>query len=254
MKIDKLKLLAGDPIKFYDIGKIYPFTIGDIKKIGGEDEFNTYLKILTISKDTFTSLQSQGIVDDDQTKALNKITNLDIIYILCTNNNDFYNKYIEAMGFIFRDKAHFTDYGICIGELNKDKLIDSVKYDEFIEVIKVQNCLKKQDDVDDENPANDKAKELLEKRKKSREKVNQIKNKDEQGNGEPLALDDLVSILCANGNGINMFNVWDLSFYAFNDQFNRMKMFEDFQINIHSLLAGADPNEIELKHWMSKID
>ena len=92
---------------------------------------------------------------------------------------------------------------------------------------------------------------MLEKRRKARERLNKAKNND--SDGERLTLDDLVSIVCANGNGINIFNVWDLSFYAFNDQFNRMKMFDDYQISVQSLLAGADPNEIELKHWMSKI-
>jgi hypothetical protein len=33
-----------------------------------------------------------------------------------------------------------------------------------------------------------------------------------------------------------------------------MKMLEDYDINIRSLLAGAKPEDIELKHWMSKIE
>jgi hypothetical protein len=33
----------------------------------------------------------------------------------------------------------------------------------------------------------------------------------------------------------------------------RMKMMEDFGINIQQLIAGADSKKMDLKHWMSKI-
>lgn len=254
MKVDKLKLLAGDPIKFYNIGQVHPFTIGDIKDIGGEEQFNKYLNALIMSKDMLINSPDEDEDNNKQDKEIIEITNLDLIYLLNIQDVKFHDIYMEAMKFIFKEDINFTEYGICVGEIDKKHLIDYQKYDELIEIIKIQNCLEKQKNEDEYNPSSDKARELLEKRKKLREKVNQLKNKDEESDGEPLTLDDLVSILCANGNGINVFNVWDLSFYAFNDQFNRMKMFEDFQINVHSLLAGADPNEIELKHWMSKID
>lgn len=255
MLIDKLKLLAGEPIKFYDIGYIHPFTIGDIKNIGGEEQFNIYLNVLTMNKDMLKVPQDEenDVDNDKQFEELNDITNLDLICLLNMSDSYFHSTYIKAMNFIFKEEVNLTEYGIYIGKLEEGKLIDSKKYDELIEIIKIQNCLQKQDNIDEMNPSSDKARELLKKRKKLREKVNQLKNKDGENDGEPLTIDDLVSILCANGNGINVFNVWDLSFYTFNDQFNRMKMFEDFQINVHSLLAGADPNEIELKHWMSKI-
>ena len=32
-----------------------------------------------------------------------------------------------------------------------------------------------------------------------------------------------------------------------------MKMLDEYDINIRSLLAGAKSEDIELKHWMSKI-
>lgn len=246
MEIDKLKLLAGDPIEFYGICNIHPFTIRDIKDIGGEKQFNKYLSAICLNKEM--------IKYNEQDNYFENITNLELIYILSMSNVNFKNIYINAMKFILKDNVILTKSGIFVGNVKEKRFIDVFKYDELTEVIKIQNCLKKQDNEEEYNPGSEKAKQLLEKRKKLREKINRIKNKDNSSSSEPLTLDDLVSILCANGNGINIFNVWDLSFYAFNDQFNRMKMLEDYQVNVRSLLAGADPDKIELKHWMSKID
>ena len=42
--------------------------------------------------------------------------------------------------------------------------------------------------------------------------------------------------------------------YQFNNQFNRMQMIEDYDINIRSLLAGADSKKIQLKHYIRPIE
>lgn len=241
MEIDKLKLLAGDPITLDDIGYVHPFTIRDIKDFGGESEFNSYLNVLTMGNRLATI--AFGESDD-----INALSDFQIIYLLCSMDINYKDVVMKALSLLFKTQVELTDYGFLVN----DKIINDSNFDELIYILKVQNCLIKPSNESEDNPANDKAKELLEKRRKARERLNRAKNND--SDGEPLTLDDLVSILCANGNGINIFNVWDLSFYAFNDQFNRMKMFDDYQISVQSLLAGANPNEIELKHWMSKID
>lgn len=253
----ELQLLSGDPIPLIDykdidnprlIGKVHPFTLKDIKDIGGELVFNSYIGALTLDKDRLFKNEQNNLNEAPD------ITNFELIYSICSMDEKFRDIYLKAMGFIFKEDVGMCNLGFYVGEMNIDKVIDSTTYDTLIYIIKLQNCLEKISSETLDNPGSEKARELLEKRKKLREKLNKIKNKDSDNNGEPLTLSDLVSILCANGNGINIFNVWDLSFYAFNDQFNRMKMLDDYQVNIRSILAGADPKEIELKHWMSKID
>lgn len=246
MKIDELKLLSGQPIKFYDIGYVHPFTIKDIEIIGGEEQFNLYLNTMLISK--------EALSNQNDSNELSDFTNFEIIFLLAIRDSEFRKIFLDALSFVFKEDITINDYGIFVGDISRAKVINNDNYDEFAHIIKIQNCLEKQEKDDEEdNPSNDKAKELLEKRRKARQKINEIKNKDSDIDGEPLTLSDLVSILAANGNGINIFNVWDLSFYAFNDQFNRMKMLEDYQINIQSLLAGANADDIKMKHWMSKI-
>ena len=255
-----LTLLTTDPVPLVDntditnpklICKVYPFTIRDIKDIGGELVFNSYLSALTINQDRLL----QNKEDDSNNNEEVDIVDFHLAHYICRVDEEFRNTYLKAMSFVLKENVGICDLGFYVGELYEYRIINDGNYDEFIHIVKLQNCIEKVDSKSNQdNPASDKAKELLEKRKKLREKLNKIKNKDSDDDGEPLTLADLVSILCANGNNINIFNVWDLSFYAFNDQFNRMKMLDDYQVNIRSILAGADPKEIELKHWMSKID
>ena len=229
------------------ICEVYPFTVGDIKNLGGETVFNSYLGVLTVDKDRLFKNE------EDSANKPPDITNFELVYTICGTDENFRNMYLKAMSFILKENVGICNIGFYVGDLETNRIIDSKNYDELVYIVKLQNCIEKIDGGIVDNPGSEKARELLEKRKKLRERLNKAKNKDSDGDGEPLTLADLVSILCANGNGINLFNVWDLSFYAFNDQFNRMKMFEDYQVNVQSILAGANPDEIELKHWMSKI-
>ena len=188
-----------------------------------------------------------------------EINNFEVVCQFCFHNidigegNNFKELFLEAMKLFLRNEVNFIAdeqfIGFIVGDVENYNIITYTNYDQIIEVIKQQNCLVKNEE-DDCNPADEKARELLEKRKKARQLLARAKNNDDD---TPLTLADLVSILIANGNGVTPFNVWDMNFYLFNNQFSRMKMLEEFNINIRSLLAGADPKNIDMQHWMSKI-
>lgn len=244
--INKLKLLKGDPIECDGVGLVYPFTISDIKDMGGEKEFSQSISSLLIEKESVLQ------IDEDNSDELKDIENFDIVLLLCLQDIGFRERVVKTLEFLFKCDVVMNEDCFSIGG---EGVLNRGNYSSFVEIVKVQNCLKTAEEAkqDEENPTSEKARELLRKREEMRKKVNEIKNKDQEGSNSPLELDDLVSILASNGNGIDIFNVWELSFYAFNDQFSRMKIFDDYQISVQSLLAGADPKEVEIKHWISKI-
>jgi hypothetical protein len=63
---------------------------------------------------------------------------------------------------------------------------------------------------------------------------------------------DLISIY-AEAEHVNLEDIFQYDLYQFNNQFNRMKIFKDYEVNIQALLAGAKSDEIEFQHWLSKI-
>lgn len=242
MSISELKLLRGDCI---DLGicKVYQPTVNDITDLG-EEKYNQYLSAISIDKNI--------IFADKKDENTDNITNFELAIVLCYSHKEFADVFLDSFSYFLKEIVYLDSRGLLfIGDIQEQRFIDNNIYEQIIKVIKLQNCILKEDSLSDD-PANDKARELLEKRRKAREKVAKLKNKGED-TGEPLTMGDLVSILCANGNGVNYQNVWDMPIYMFNNQFNRMKMLEDYDINIRSLLAGAKGEDIELKHWMTKI-
>lgn len=238
---DQLKLLAGMPIMVENVGRIYPLTLGEIAEMG-QNEYDIKVSILLVNK---------NIIEIPNNENLN---NFSFAMLYCAYNNDFKKLFLNSLSLFFRETVNLQmtskENGFLYIE-NFERRIDESNFDLVQNIIKEQNCIKK-DMSEEYNPADEATERLLKRREELRKKISEIKNKD--NNNDPLTLSDLVSILSSRGNGIDIFNVWDLSMYAFNDQFNRMKMFDDYDVNIRSILAGADPNKIDLKHWMSKIE
>ena len=154
----------------------------------------------------------------------------------------------------FKRKVSFHEkYGFIIGENDEDiKVLNDRNYDEFRLILKERNCLIDLDETEDvDNPANEMARKLLEKQKMLREKVRRAKQA--RGDDEGLTMADLISIF-AEAEHMPLQDVYDnYDVYQFNNQFNRLKIMDDFHVNIQALLAGAKSDEVKLQHWLSKI-
>ena len=94
------------------------------------------------------------------------------------------------------------------------------------------------------------AAQLLAKRKMLREKIH--KSKKNMGE-DSISMADLISIF-AEAESMSLQDVYDrYDMYQFNNQFNRLKIMDDFHVNIQALLAGAKSEDVKLQHWLSKI-
>jgi len=262
-----LMSLAGMPININGIGKIYPIKLKEIAEIG-DSKYNQYLNHLCISIDSF------NIDEETKNKLIKeKTTSFMLILSLCIQDdtNQFLEIMTDALKFFLKKEVILIPYlnGFFIGTMNDlENILNNIKdendlikifqekgfinndnYEVFKKVIMLQNCIEIKS-TDEKKYANDKAKEIAEKLKKAKEKINKIKAKQ----GEILSLYDLVSAFSANSKSNNIIDVWEMSIYQFNDQFKRMQMIEEYNIGIRSLLAGADSNKINLKHWITKIN
>lgn len=150
------------------------------------------------------------------------------IKMICHTNNVSYDAQNEA-------------FRIDDGVLNNDNFLD------FQMIVKERNGISQlNEDID--NPANAKAAALLAKKKALKKKVDKAKNQDSDG----ITLADLISIT-ASGLQLPISVVSQYDMYQFNDQFNRLRIFKDYDVNVQALLAGADSNSIKLQHWISKV-
>ncbi len=120
------------------------------------------------------------------------------------------------------------------------------------QILRERNCLSDSGLSDEEeNPDSEMAKMLLDKRRRLREKVKRLKT-NEAGESE-LTMHDLISIFAEAAHMAPEYVYKNYDVYQFNNQFNRLKIMEDYQVNIKALLAGAKSEDIDLKHWLSPI-
>lgn len=241
-KIDSLELLKGNPIIVGEyICLIYPINIGEIAKIGTQ-KFFRYLNLLTFSQeDVNEALKEMGINSEEQ------ITPFQFI-VMSSRFEDFSLEIKQAFSTFIREKVEILldESVIAIGgETSEVRYLTEENFSQFQQILILQNNLEKSKNEDRLNkPSNAIAERIIQKIKKNQKK----------STGDDLVeFADLVSCLAARGNGINIFNVWDLNYYSFNDQFQRVKMIEEYDMNVRSILAGADPKKVELKHWIRSI-
>ena len=251
----QLRLLSGIEIFFDDI-PMYSIPLIDIINFGytkyrqiisllcmDDEAAKSYFKNSSKNNSTFlliSSLILSEIKSGDSEELTNSIDSI-------------HNLLICFLKLIFKKEVIFdSSYGFIIKSDDGNKILSVNNYNDFRNLLKTRNCI---DYIEDEieNPDNEKTRKLLEKRKKLRKKLQQTKANNYDENDEQLNLADLVSIFAKAQHmpPSDVFNKYDI--YQFNDQFNRMKIFNDYNINIQALLAGAKSEDIKLQHWLSKI-
>lgn len=230
----KLKLLAGIPLNINDICVIKPLTLGQITNIGYK-KYNIYLSNLVADITDFK------IPDMD----LSKYTYWDILMSNMYYGDDKYiDMILEAFSIFLDNKNIYYSKKESLFYINENKIIDKNIFSQIQEILKWQNCIEKKDEP---KLANSKAEEIRRKILKGKQDLLKKENME-------ITFEDLVSVLAANGNNLNILNIWDLNMYQFNNQFNRMKMIEDYDIGIRSLLAGATGEDVKPKYYIRPID
>jgi len=95
--------------------------------------------------------------------------------------------------------------------------------------------------------------ELKMKMRENRDRVRKAKAKQAAREKSDLKFSDLIGSMTINNCGLNMNNIWDITYYAFHDQLKRMGWRDQFNINNQAALAGAKLKKDQLKHWMRSI-
>lgn len=215
---------------------IYPASLKMIADTGYH-HYSQYLNVLSLSLDK--------LIDSQYLHQIPKETQVyDIVFTLFKDETLF-TIYRSALQFFLQTDDIYYKEGLYIN----GELINGTLYQDIIDIIHIQNCFL-QEHNDHFNPKNDKVRKLKEKMLSNKRKIQQLKS--DQAESNQLTLLDLISVICSKANGINIFNVFELNMLQFNDQLNRMKLISEFELSVQQMLHGANPQKVELKHWISK--
>lgn len=247
------KFMAGVPVEIPNkveeegalktLCTIYPITLRQIATVGAKN-FYSYLNIFTLNKEDVDEYFANEQIEED-------LTPFQFLLLMTQMDPQYLQAVQEAFKlFLHEDKLVFLrqNEAIVLGERTEGRIITNESFEIIKKVVEAANILDTQSaDARMDNPSDAKAAQIIKKLKEGR------KMRDKAKSNSDLSFSDLVASLAAGANGLNILNVWDLPYYAFNDQFKRMQMREDYENTYKSLLAGADPKKVKIRYWIDTI-
>lgn len=242
--INKEQFFVGIPTEIGNICKVYPVTVREIATIGAKN-FYSYLNLFTLDKEDIDEfLQQQGVEE--------RLTPFQFTLINANEDKQYLENLEKAFKFFLHEEqitVLVDNEAIILGDINEGRVLTEEDFNTVCAIIIEQNMVNKSSAEERmNNPSDAKAAQIIKKIKEGR-KIREKKSSDSN-----LNFIDLVASLAAKGNGLNAINVWDLTYYAFNDQFKRMQMIEQYDNARQSILAGADPKKVKMEYWLRPIE
>lgn len=242
------KVFIGLPVDFEGLCEIYPPTIGEVL---GLKDFHKYRMVLTM---TIEDIEDSIFPTQEIDPKIKIPTPFESLIQNCKIDK-YYEKIVKDAIYYFTHKNASVDTEekiIIIGdaetilsltEISELPIIDENNFFAFQNIIRV--CLgedKKEKNELEKNPR-------LRKMKAKARYRDRVKAK--QGNG--ITLEDSMTSICCMGIGINPLNIREMSYASMNKLVSKFQQKERYDIDIRSLIAGADAKKVKPQYWMNKL-
>ena len=245
-----LKCMRGTPIFLDDICAIYPATVGEIVDLG-YSKFQQYLGILTALKPEPSKNQ-----DKELQNVLDEITDFQYVLMMTALDSEISRLTKEAFYFFTHEDAIFSldPAQIIIGPIEEQHIMGEDEFYDFQRILRRMYFLEQEgEDIIINKDDSAAVRNLKMQMRRNRERVRKAKTKKAAQKGSDMQFSDLIGSITINNCGLNMENVWHITYYALQDQLKRMGWRDQFDINNRVALAGAKLNKKQLKHWMRSI-
>ena len=240
-------VFIGAPLKFKDNIQIYPPTVKDVVT---NPHFSQFLKILTISQ--------EDIEDELQKKEGTKDfpTPFEFLFINCFNNWQFKKIAEQAFEFFLHTEVSFLfeEKILIIGkmenalnDISKGRLvvITEDEYFDFQNAIRTvcgESPVSRPVPVD---PDEDPRIAAIKAKARARDRI-----KAKQSGKGGISLQTCLIAICCMGIGLTPLNIGEMSYAAVGPIMKMSQEKEKYDIDIRSLLAGADSKKIKPKYWI----
>ena len=235
------RAFIGAPLNFNNKLDIYPPTIQEVLT---NPMFGIYQQIFFITAEDIMDQMRKDGYDQDYFP-----TPFEFLLANCYNSSDFQSLAMGAFNFFCHVSIEFLYQEKLIAIKNsQDEVLNYLSEEEYFDFQNMirEACGEKKakppEPIDpDENPYIRKIKE------RARER-DRIKAKRKGPNG--ISLDTCLAAICCMGIGITPLNIGEMSYAAIGPIMNMMQEKEKYDIDIRSLLAGADSKKIKPKYWI----
>lgn len=244
-----LKFMCGLPVMYNDVCLVKSPFLKDIAA-EGLSKFYQYLSFMTIKKPIMESEEIQ--------KLLSPLSDFEYLVLLAQMEPENHKIISAAFQFFTDDKPIFLTQPtrIVLGDAAEKRVLTKDNFIGFSELVSLACAMRdpKEDIIEFLDSDTPRVRALKEKMLKGRRDREEAKKKAKSKTDEKeLELSDLIASLTIGSNTYNMLNVWDLTYYAFQDQLKRMSWREEFDINTRASLAGAKLDKSKLSHWIKSM-
>lgn len=237
MQANRLSAFLGRPVKFNGVD-IYSPTVGEVEEIG-EVKYNVMIAFASFDKETI--LIDLLKIPDSEYEEIEDIDSFDILI----GHPSIVDEIIESISFFSGKKVSFDsklkEFYI-ENKSNNIYFLSKRNYKDFSILIKTLNGMEDEEELKFKN---ERVKQKYKKIMKQKKKI-----KSESKNG--IELKDVLSILCNSGdNGINIFNVGNMTIYQVYEHFERVNIKENHKrmlavwANTYSIKEGT-----KLAEWI----
>ena len=243
-KAIELQLLADIPVK---VGK-EDFSSPTLKSVVSMGE-NKFLKLAGVVFQDYNQVRDKLIEtsDDDETKKMFKgMTEGDVVCLLSLQDEGFRNSWEGYLSMSLRSEVLFETSTMNFYSNQSHSLLTIEELNELIYIGRVASGLTQKDlqELNEQRkPANKKAQQLMEKLERNKRRVQKYKKVE--------TLYSLILGVSEYANSINLLNVWDLTYYQFQELIKQTRYREHYDEYTKIMTSGNfDTSKMKTPlHW-----
>ena len=245
----KENFFLGAPVVFKAGVSIYP---PSVQEVVCNPKYSIFKQILSYSQEEIEDIY----VEEGQTE--NYLTPFEFLLNNCYNDEQYRLICKQAFQFFIKTDVEFLyqEKKILIGNMGEvlsslqslDELI-FITEEEFFSFQNVIRAATNQKMIDPPNPNEHPKVKAMKAKARYRDRV---KAKQAAKNG--LDFFTVMTSICCMGLGITPLNIGEISYVALEAILAQYQDKEKYQIDINSLLAGADAKKIKPKYWIRNLE
>ena len=250
--MSKELFFIGQPVEFKTGLKIFP---PKVREVIENKNYEIYVRLLTYSQEEV----EDEFVEANKTLAKYP-TPFEFMLANSYHNKNYEKKCLEAFEFFLHQEVTFLyeEKVIIVGNINKvlqtvsslDELVTLKEEDFFVFQNAIrESCGKKS--VELPNP--DEHPKLKEMKRKARYR-DKIKAKNAAKSKDGISLFTSLVSICCMGLGLTPLNIGEMSYVALSSILRKYQEKEKYQLDIESLLAGADSKKIKPQYWIRNFE
>ena len=246
------RVFLGFPLEFKDICKVYPPTVNDVC---GDSKFRIYQSLFTITQE---DLEDAYLGVDGYTNGKQIRVPTPFEYLMINYYQDEKIRALILEGFekflhepvTIEPEIEMLLIGVDEEHLDPDKDLDNPRLLTRENYFEFQNMIRT---VMGEKPAEPPDPDLHPRVKAHKAKLRRAEKLKAKKSSSPK-FGTLLAAICCMGIGLSPLNIGEMSYACVHWLIAMEQQKEAYDVDIRSILAGADSKKVKPKYWIKNID